>query len=109
MTRVHVKRELPTSKSLSMNKNSRLFPAPTGTQVNIFSSVTGLPFYRGTSTLPGKNSLKNTQTKTKILKETTKNPHSNQKPQTFPGFYKPSVLPTPLTSVTCSAEHEILY
>lgn len=85
MTRVHVERELPTSKSPSTSRNSRLFPAPTGAQVTIFTSVTGLPFYRGTSTLPGKNSFKNqnkTQTKTKNPKEsTTKKPqnHPNQK------------------------------
>lgn len=113
MTRIHAEREFPSSKSLSMSRNSKLFTAPTGAQVNIFSTVAGLPFYRDTFALPRENSLKNTQTETKRPKETTKKPHPNRKPppksHTFQGFYKSSVLLTPLASVSCSVLYEIAH
>lgn len=112
MTRVHAERELPTSKSLYMSRNSKLFTAPTGAQVNIFTSYWFTILQRYCYSSWGKQ-LKEYSNWNKTPQRNNKKPHPNRKPPPksphLEGFYKSSVLLTPLTSVTCSVLYEIAH
>lgn len=108
MARVYGERELPTSKSLSMSRNSKLHPlglrSTFSPQLVAYHSTEILLLFLG--------EIAQKPNQTKQPKQPTKKSHPNQKktpkPHTFPGFYQSAVFPTPLTSQceTCSVLDE---
>lgn len=94
--RAHIGKELPTSKSISLSRNSMLFTIPfsqwsSGRCFHVSYGLSILQIYFYSSWEKQLNKKKQTQT--------------------FPGFYKSVVIPIPLTSqyVTCFKPYEIAH